>query len=204
VRLLVASGNRKKLVELQAMAAGLPVEVLSPAQLGVALPEVVEDGATFDANAAKKAAAFLAATGIASVADDSGLCVDALAGAPGVLSARYSGEQGAPDRDERNNEKLLRALREVPAARRGAAFHCSLALALPGAAVEHFSARWHGQIAFSPRGGHGFGYDPLFLLPAWGRTSAELTPEEKNARSHRGLAMRLLRKRLEQLVRTQP
>src|SRR5690606_14795278 len=109
VKLLVASGNRKKLAELQALAKGLPVEVVSPADFDTPLPEVVEDGATFAENARKKALAFAAAFGLPAIADDSGLCVDALGGEPGVRSARWSGEEPAPDRDERNNRKLLGA-----------------------------------------------------------------------------------------------
>lgn len=201
MKILVASGNRKKLLELQELARGLPVEVVSPADLGRELPEVVEDGATFAENARKKALAFSAAFGLPAIADDSGLCVEALGGAPGVLSARYSGEEPVPDRDRRNNEKLLLALRDVPAARRRAAFHCALCLALPNGETFEVEGRWPGQIAFSPRGSGGFGYDPLFLIPELGRTAAELAPEEKHARSHRGRAMRAMRPLLEELVR---
>jgi len=200
VKLLVASGNRKKLAELQALAQGLPVEVVSPADFDRPLPEVEEDGATFAENARKKALAFAGAFGVPAIADDSGLCVDALGGEPGVRSARYSGEKPVPDRDERNNAKLLRALRDVPAAQRGAAFHCALCLAFPDGRTFEVEARWEGQIAFSPRGSNGFGYDPLFLLPAWGKTSAELSPEEKARHSHRGRAMRMMRPLLERVV----
>ena len=201
MKLLVGSTNRKKLAELEAMAASLGVAVVSPRELGVTLPEVVEDGATFAENAAKKAVAFARASGLPCVADDSGLCVDALGGDPGVRSARYSGEEPRPDRDERNNGKLLRALRDVQAARRTASFRCALALARPDGRVQVVEGRWDGRIAFSPRGSNGFGYDPLFVLDALGRTSAELTAEEKNARSHRGQAMRLLRPLVAALAR---
>ncbi|WP_373044727.1 RdgB/HAM1 family non-canonical purine NTP pyrophosphatase [Vulgatibacter sp.] len=200
MKLLVASGNKKKLAELQELAQGLTVEVVSPASLGKELPEVEEDGATFAANARKKALAFATAFGIPTIADDSGLCVDALGGAPGVYSARYSGEEPVPDRDARNNEKLLRALRDVPAALRGASFHCALCLAFPDGTTREVEGRWPGQVAFSPRGANGFGYDPLFLLPSQGKTSAELSTEEKHRQSHRGRAMQAMRPVLEALL----
>lgn len=200
MKILVASGNKKKLAELQALAQGLPVEVVSPAALGTPLPEVVEDGATFVENARKKALAFARAFDLPAIADDSGLCVDALGGAPGVYSARYSGEEPVPDRDERNNAKLMRALQDVPAALRGAAFHCALCLAFPDGRTTEVEARWPGQVAFSPRGAGGFGYDSLFLLPSQGRTAAELSPAEKAEQSHRGRAMRAMRPLLAALV----
>ena len=200
LRLLVASGNPKKLIELEALVQGLPVQLVSPRSLGAPLPEVEEDGATFEENAAKKARAFAAAAGLPCIADDSGLCVDALGGAPGVFSARYSGPQGAPGRDEANNRKLLQALLEVPPGRRGAHFTCALALAWPDGRVQTVLGRWDGAIAFSPRGAHGFGYDPLFLLPAHGATSAELPSERKNRLSHRARAMAALRPIVEALA----
>ena len=193
MKLIVASGNAKKLAELRALARDLPVEVLAPSDFARPLPEVEEDGATFAENARKKALAFAAAYGIPAIADDSGLCVDALGGAPGVRSARWSGEEPLPDRDARNNAKLLRALRDVPAARRSATFHCALCLAFPDGRTHEVEGRWQGAIAFSPRGQNGFGYDPLFLLPSWGRTSAELAPEEKARHSHRARAMQAMR-----------
>lgn len=201
MKLLVASGNAKKLAELQSLAADLPVEVLGPAALPIELPDVEETGSTFAGNARLKAVAFAQVAGMPAIADDSGLCVDALGGEPGVRSARYSGEDPVPDRDERNNRKLLRALRDVPAALRGASFHCALCLALPDGTVHEVEGRWRGAIAFSPRGQNGFGYDPLFLLPSLGRTSAELAPEEKARLSHRAQAMQAMRGVLEGLVR---
>lgn len=200
MKLLVASTNAKKLKELRELVEGLPVEIVSPADLREPLPEVVEDGATFVENARKKAVAFAQASGLPAIADDSGLCVDALGGAPGIYSARYSGEEKTPDRDEQNNRKLLRALADVPAARRTAAFHCALCVAFPDGATREVEGRWEGAITFWPRGSNGFGYDPLFLLPALGRTSAELTQSEKHALSHRGRAMAAMRPILEQLA----
>lgn len=197
MKIVVASGNQKKLAELRRLAEGLPVEVLSPEEAGGPLPEVVEDGETFEANAEKKALAFARAFGLPAIADDSGICVDALGGAPGVKSARYSGEEEVPDRDARNNEKLLRELRGVPEARRLARFVCALSLAFPDGRVHTVRGVWEGQIAFTPRGSGGFGYDPLFLIPHRGKTAAELEPEEKGRLSHRGAAMRAMRALLE-------
>jgi len=199
VRVLVASSNAKKLKELRELAADLPLEIVSPADVGLALPDVVEDAPTFEGNARKKALAFAQASGLPAIADDSGICVEALGGAPGIYSARYSGEEPVSDRDERNNAKLLRALAGVPAAKRGAWYQCVVCLAWPDGRTEFASGRWDGFVAFSPRGSGGFGYDPLFLLPRHGRTAAELTPEEKRAWSHRGQAMRALRPVLERL-----
>lgn len=199
MKILVASTNAKKLKELRALAADLPVEVVSPAELAGALPEVVEDGATFAENARKKALAFAGAYGLPAIADDSGLCVDALDGAPGVFSARYSGEEAVPDRDRLNNEKLLQELEGIPEERRGARFVCALCLAFPDGRSEGVEARWEGRILDAPRGEGGFGYDPLFLPKGLDRSSAELRPEEKQAVSHRGQAMRLLRPLLESL-----
>lgn len=200
MRILVASGNPGKLRELRKLAEDLPVEVVGPADLGEPLPDVEEDGATFAKNAAKKALAAAKASGLPALADDSGICVDALGGAPGVRSARYSGEEPAADRDEQNNRKLLLELRDVPAARRGAHFACALCLAFPDGTLHQVEGRWEGRIAFTPRGGGGFGYDPLFLLPHMGKTAAELAPEEKARLGHRGQAMRRMREVLEGLV----
>jgi len=200
MRLLVASTNAKKLRELRELVKALPVEIVSPADLDRPLPEVVEDAPTFAGNASKKALAYADASGLPTVADDSGICVDALGGAPGIYSARYSGEEPATDRDEQNNAKLLRELEGIPAAERGAAFHCAIALALPGEIFRVVEADWRGVIIDQPRGEGGFGYDPLFLLPALGKTSAELTSDEKGHLSHRGQAMRLLLPVLEELA----
>ncbi len=200
-KLLVASTNEKKLGELRRLVEGLDLEIVSPRDLEVALPEVVEDAPTFKGNAAKKAMAYARASGLPTVADDSGICVDALGGAPGVFSARYSGEEAAPDRDQRNNEKLLRALAGLQPSLRGAAFVCAVCLAWPDGQMEQAEGRWSGQITFAPRGHSGFGYDPLFLVPRFGRTSAELSADEKQALSHRGQAMRRLRPALEALAK---
>lgn len=203
-RLLVASGNAKKLQELRALCAGLPVEVLGPESLPGGLPEVEEDGATFAANAEKKAHAAVAAAAaqglqVWALADDSGLCVEALNGAPGVRSARFAGVEG-PDRDAANNALLLERLRGLPPERRGAAFHCALALAgAPGLLIlAEGSVR--GRILESPDGEAGFGYDPLFHHPESGCSFARLSAAAKAAVSHRGRAMKILRDHLSVLL----
>lgn len=195
--LFVGTGNPGKLRELRRLVAGLPIRVLTPAELDRPLPEVVEDGATFAENAAKKAVAFARFSGLVALADDSGLCVDALGGAPGVRSARWS-EAEAPGlageaRDLANNARLLRELVGVPKDRRGAAYVAVLALAGPdGAVLASVEGRCPGRIGRAPRGTGGFGYDPLFVPEGRALTMAELPPDEKDALSHRGAAFRAL------------
>ena len=192
-RILVATGNAGKLREMGALLGGLGFEILGQGEAG--LPAVEETGDTFVANALLKARHAAAATGIAVIADDSGLEVDALGGAPGVFSARYAGE-GA--NDEANNAKLAAALADVPLAHRRARYRCALVYlpAPPDSAPIVTEGVWEGLIATAPRGGGGFGYDPYFLLPDLQRTAAELDPEVKNRISHRAMAMRALRERL--------
>jgi XTP/dITP diphosphohydrolase len=204
VKLLLASGNAKKREELTSLLAALDVEVLGPADVG-GLPEVVEDGDTFEANARKKAVSAAKTAGLWSLADDSGLCVDALDGAPGVRSARFAGPEAV---DAENNARLLRELDGLAAEGRGAHFRCVLALADPnGEVVATFEGRTHGRILEAPRGEQGFGYDPLFLfaeegLPQTGRTFAELSGGEKSDVSHRGRALAELARRFADLVAT--
>jgi XTP/dITP diphosphohydrolase len=166
-------------------------------------PEPVEDADSFIGNARIKAIAYAAATGMECLAEDSGLEVDVLGGAPGVHSARYSGASGSREvRDQANNEKLLAALAGVPPEKRTARFVCALCLARPdGTIVAEARGTYEGRIADAPRGENGFGYDPLLLLPDVGRTSAELSPAQKNARSHRGEAARSLAEELRRLPR---
>lgn len=184
-RLLFATRNRGKLAELRALVAPHGIEVDSLDDVD-APGEVEEDGETFTANAEKKARAALAATGLPALADDSGLEVDALDGAPGVRSARYAG----PGQDDAaNNAKLLAALASVPDARRTARFRCALAFVDAAGTLTVAEGTLEGRIGQAPRGAGGFGYDPLFLLPD-GRTLAELSAAEKNAISHRGQALR--------------
>jgi XTP/dITP diphosphohydrolase len=182
-RLVFASGNRHKLAEITTMLAphGWQVEPL--------VLTVEEDAPSFAGNAEKKARAALAETGLPSLADDSGLEVDALGGAPGVLSARYAGP--AQD-DAANNVKLLAALADVPEARRTARFRCALVFVAPDGTRLVREGTCEGSIGFAPRGSGGFGYDPLFLVGDSGRTMAELTAAEKNRVSHRARALELL------------
>ena len=226
MELFFGTTNPGKLRELRRLVAGLPVRVVSPEDLGRAPPEVEEDGATFAENAAKKAAAFARFSGLHALADDSGLCVDALGGAPGVRSARWSDEEpgvepaspvcelpgvaaaelgpvaGRAARDERNNDKLLRVLAGVPDARRGAAYEAVLAVASPdGRIVAQAEGVCRGRIGHERRGTGGFGYDPLFVPDGMGgRTMAELSADEKDAISHRGEAFRRLRASLASLA----
>ena len=189
-RLLLASGNPGKLRELRAILEGLPVELVGLADAGAGEPpEVAETGATFLGNALLKARAYAAWSGLAAVADDSGLEVDALGGAPGVRSARYAGE-GAGDRA--NLDKLLAELDGVPPERRTARFRCAAVLADPKGGEWHAEAAWEGRVLDAPRGTGGFGYDPVFLPDGWDRTSAEVDQATKDAASHRGRAFRAL------------
>jgi len=184
--LVLASGNAGKLIELRALLADLPFEVIGQASLGVRPPQETET--TFVGNALLKAWHAARATGYAALADDSGLEVDALGGAPGVHSARYAGPQAS---DAENNAKLIAALRGVPPARRTARYRCALAFVQgphdPAPLIAE--AAWEGVILEQPRGSGGFGYDPYFGVPELGRSAAELTQEHKNALSHRGRAL---------------
>lgn len=185
VRLVLATRNRHKVDEISALLAELPVEILSFRDFPD-LPEVVEDGATLEENAVKKAEAIAEATGLPSLADDTGLEVEALGGAPGVFSARYAGPEGDY---EANNEKLLNELAGVAPDRRGATFRCVVALAVPSGETRVVEGRTDGRIIGERRGSGGFGYDPLFVPDGWKRTYAEMSTDEKNAISHRGKAI---------------
>jgi XTP/dITP diphosphohydrolase len=190
MRLLLATRNAGKLAELQRLLTGaVPgVEVLGLDAVAE-FPETPETGATFAENALLKAHDAARATGLPAVADDSGLAVDALGGMPGVLSARWSGRHGD---DEANTALLLAQLADVPDERRGAAFVCAAALVVPGGAEEVVERRWRGRVVRERRGSNGFGYDPVFVPEGLEVTSAELAPEEKDARSHRGQAFAAL------------
>ncbi len=183
--LVVASSNQGKLREIEALLQGRVARLLSPADFPV-FPAVVEDGATFTENALKKARTAAQATGKPVIADDSGLVVDALGGRPGVFSARFAGEAAS---DGENNAKLLLELAGVPPAGRRGAFHCVIALCFPDGYCRTFAGELHGILLDAPRGTEGFGYDPLFLVPEYGRTLAELPLAIKNRISHRGKAL---------------
>ena len=191
-RLLIATGNAGKLREFRGLFAGLgggdagEWELVAPAEVGLEGFEVVEDGETYEANAARKARSYANAVGLPALADDSGLEVDALGGAPGVFSARYA---GAAADDAANRARLLAALGSTPAAERGARFRCVVALAYPFTTnVRLGEGAVEGRIAMDERGDLGFGYDPVFEL-ADGRRMAELSAAEKNRISHRALAL---------------
>ncbi len=184
MKLVLATANRHKLAEVRALLADLGVEVLGFADVGFR-GDIVEDQPTFEGNARKKAEEVSQLTGWPALADDSGLEVDALDGAPGVRSARYAGEGHD---DARNNAKLVAALAGAPHPRT-ARFRCVLAFARPGVPTVTETGSVEGEILDAPRGTGGFGYDPLFFLPSLGKTMAELAPDEKNQISHRARAM---------------
>ena len=191
-KLILATRNKDKLKEIQALLSDLDIDIMSLDE-AENVPHVVEDGKTFMENAFKKAKVIAEATGIMALADDSGLEVDALDGAPGVYSARYSGENAS---DASNNEKLLADLEGVPAGKRSARFSCVIV-------VYHPSGRWistedkcEGEITEKSIGDRGFGYDPVFYLPSLNCTMAQLSAEEKNRLSHRGKALEKLKSEL--------
>jgi XTP/dITP diphosphohydrolase len=183
-KLLLATNNQGKARELKELLRELPLKLVLPGELGISA-EVDETGATFEENASLKATALAKRSGLLSLADDSGLEVEALGGEPGPLSARYAGE-GASDRGRVNY--LLAKLKGVPWEKRTARFRCVLAIAEPEGEVELCSGECHGFIAFEPKGERGFGYDPIFYFPGLDKTMAELPLDIKNRVSHRGNA----------------
>ena len=198
---VLASGSPHKLAEFRQLFRGSPVRIRPPADLASPL-QVDETGATFLQNARIKAAAYAQACRAWCLADDSGLEVNSLGGAPGVRSARYAGPNAT---DDTRNRKLLTALAEVPEARRTARFRCAVALAAPDGSIAYTALRaCEGRIAYETRGAHGFGYDPLFVVGGGDRTMAELTTDEKNRVSHRGQAARAARRFLEHRLATMP
>ena len=192
-RIVVASGNRGKLAEFERLLGGAGIAFVPQGELGV--DDIEETGRTFVENALLKARHAARATGLPALADDSGLCVDALGGAPGLYSARYAGGHGDA---AANIARLLHELDGIPDAARTAHFHCTLALLRHPDDPRPLLAQgeWHGTILRAPRGDGGFGYDPVFLDPATGLTAAELDPETKSRTSHRGIAMATLREAL--------
>ena len=191
--LVLASHNAGKLAEMREILADLPLQVTSAAELG--LGDVEETGLTFVENALLKARAACQATGLPALADDSGLIVDALGGAPGLYSARYA---GLPGNAAANNAKLLEAMAGIPDGERGARFYAVIVLLRHATDPQPLicEGRWEGRITHAPRGTHGFGYNPVFLDERHGLTAAELEPALKNAISHRALALQALRERL--------
>jgi XTP/dITP diphosphohydrolase len=202
MKILLATSNPHKLDEICAILGGVGRELVSLGDLGLNIPEPVEDGDTFEANAVLKARYYANAADKVCMADDSGLEVDALRGQPGVYSARYAGADGPPEVvDPANNALLMQRLGDTPIEQRTARFVSAIALCAPGMEEPRHLVRGilEGRIVTSvegARGDHGFGYDPLFMLPQRGLTTAQLSADEKNAISHRGCAARLLHQRL--------
>ena len=197
MRLLIATENPGKVKEMQVLLNGLDVELVTPKSLGIDL-KVVEDGATYAENAAKKATAYARASGLISIADDSGIEVDALDGAPGLYSARYLPQQSASDAD-----RLLYLLENLQGKPRPwtAHYHATIAIATPDGALHFAEGKCYGEIIPEQRGENGFGYDPIFFIPALNRTMAELSMDEKNRLSHRALAIQNARPVLSELIK---
>jgi XTP/dITP diphosphohydrolase len=183
-RLLLATTNKGKAAEYRDLLNGLDLEIVTLDQAGISI-EADESYNTFEENARHKAAFYAEQGGLLTLADDSGLEVDALGGEPGVRSSRYAGDSAT---DQDRVDFLLNKLKGVPQPKRSARFRCVIAIARPGGTVETVEGTCEGYIALEPRGSNGFGYDPVFFLPEYGRTIAELTPEIKNRISHRGRA----------------
>ena len=199
MKLVIASNNKKKIGEIKEILSAWFTDVLSMSEAGIDV-EVEEDGQTFEENALKKATEIQKLLpGCAVLSDDSGLAVDALNGAPGVYSARYSGGHGD---DAANNAKLLREMANVPDDKRTGRFVCAIALVRDGHEPLVVRGESEGVILHAPRGEGGFGYDPLFYVPRFELTFSEMTPEQKNAISHRGRALQLLHDALERESRS--
>lgn len=198
MKLVLASGNRGKLAEMNAILADIGIELVAQRELGI--DDADETGTTFIENALLKARHAARLSGLPALGDDSGLCVDALDGAPGLYSARYAGAHGDANA---NIAKLLAALRDVPDERRGAHFHCTIVLlrSADDPAPLIAEGRWHGRILHAPRGTNGFGYDPVFFDDTRGTGAAELDAATKNRVSHRGLALARLRGLLGEAVK---
>lgn len=192
---LIATHNQKKLLELKYILEKLNITAKSPDELGIEIPDPEETGKTFEENAYIKAKSGFDATGLPTVADDSGLCVDALNGAPGVYSARYSGEHGD---DEKNNDLILKNLDGVPEEKRNAHYVCSICCVLSEDKSFTVRGEFYGKIGFERVGSGGFGYDPLFMIG--NKSVAELTAEEKNKISHRGKALNAFSEELKKYI----
>lgn len=192
---ILATNNMKKLAEMQRILSPLGINVVTAKTLGITLEEVEEDGDTFEANARIKALAACKAVNMPAIADDSGLCVDYLDGAPGIFSARFSGEHG---NDELNNDLLLEKLEGVPMEKRTAYYVCAICCIFPDGREITVRGECSGYIGFERDGSEGFGYDPLFLVD--GKAFGRYTADEKDKISHRGNALRQLTKELEKMI----
>ena len=213
---VVATGNKNKVREFREIfaAAGIDADYVTAGELGIRMPEETAD--TFQGNSMEKADTIYRALNDRSeadagmkvitegnyvvIADDSGICVDALGGRPGVYSARYSEGEDGPADDEKNIVKLLREMEDVPEGERGAHFTCVISLILKNGERYSFEGRFYGEINRGKKGENGFGYDPVFYVREFGKTSAELTPEEKNKVSHRGKALRMAAEKLREKI----
>lgn len=198
MRFIIGTNNKGKLAEMQRILEPLGIEVLTVRQAGFEPIDPEEGESSFEENARIKASAFCAHTGMPSIADDSGLCVDALGGAPGVLSARYAGE---PSDSEKNIDKLLDELSDVPDDKRSAHFACTVCCAFPNGDEIIATGKSEGYIGHERRGNGGFGYDPVFMCPD-GRSFSEISDVEKDAVSHRGRALKIFAEKLGEYLKT--
>lgn len=193
MKIFLATGNKKKIDEIKDVLNDLDIEILSIKD-GVEIPDVIEDGKTFEENSAKKAIEIAKYLNMVTIADDSGLCVEALQGAPGIYSARFSGEEAT---DESNNRKLVELMRCVP--NRKAKFVAVITIAKPNGEYHCFRGELEGEVMDIPRGKDGFGYDPHFYLKEYGKTLAEI-PEVKREISHRALALKEMKKEIKNIL----
>ena len=194
--IVFATGNQGKMREIRQILEGMDVEILSMKEAGISM-DIVEDGTTFEENAVIKAKAVASATDYSVLADDSGLEIDYLNKEPGIYSARYMGEDTSYDI---KNANLLERMEGVEDEKRTARFVCAIAAVLPDGEVLTVQGVIEGRVAYEPKGSNGFGFDPIFYLPEYGCTSAELSEEEKNAISHRGRALRAMREKLKEVI----
>lgn len=195
-QLIFATGNAGKMREIRQIMADMPLEIKSMKEAGVSV-DIVEDGKTFEENALIKARAIHALTGGIVLADDSGLVVDYMDGMPGIYSSRFMGEDTSYDI---KNKAIIDALEKAEGEERSARFVCAIAAVLPDGSERVVRAAMEGRIGYEIAGENGFGYDPIFFLPEYGMTSAEISPEEKNKISHRGKALRLMREELKEAL----
>ena len=191
-RLIFATGNEHKMKEIREILADFPVEILSLKEAGVDI-DIVEDGTTFEENALIKAKAVMKVTGQLTLADDSGLEIDALNGEPGIYSSRYLGEDTSY---VKKNSVILERLKDVPEEKRSARFICAVAAAFPDGQSKVIRGTMEGSIGYEIKGENGFGYDPIFCVEKYGCTTAELSEEQKNEISHRGKALRAMKEKL--------
>ncbi|MDP0492762.1 MAG: XTP/dITP diphosphatase [Fusobacterium sp. JB021] len=194
MRIFLATGNKNKIKEIEKIFNVEGIEILSIND-GINIPDVKEDGDTFEKNSQKKALEIAKFTNMITIADDSGLCVEALNGEPGVFSARYAGEKAT---DEENNKKLIYVLKGIK--NRKAKFVCVITLAKPTGETYSFKGEVCGEIIDEPRGEYGFGYDPYFYIKEYGKTTAEM-PDKKNEISHRSIALKLLKENLFEILK---